>query len=126
MKRKTSLLTGAAAATLVAGVAVSSPAMADPIPQASSYADLFDQVPGAQQRLAADDAAQVQTVQDWRWRGRPERYEHHHHHHHQRYDRRYYESRGYIWNGWQWVPRRVYHHHHHHHHHHNYDGGGWG
>jgi hypothetical protein len=118
MKRKSTFMTGAAAAALIGGIAMATPAMADPIPQAASYGDLFEPVAGAEHRLAADDAAQIQTVQDWRYRN--DRYRDHHHHHHQRYDRRYYESRGYYWNGWGWARRPVHYHHHHHHHHQNY------
>ena len=126
MRHKGRLLSGAAAATLISGIALAAPAMADPIPQAASYADLFEPVPGAQERLAADDAARFQAVQYWRDDDRWYRDHHHHHHHHQRYDRRYYESRGYYWNGWGWARRPVYHHHHHHHHHHHRYDGGWG
>ncbi|QYE37162.1 hypothetical protein KZX46_22555 (plasmid) [Polymorphobacter sp. PAMC 29334] len=125
MSRKTALLTDAAlVALIVGGALIASPAAADPIPPALTYADLFEPVPNAVARLDAADAA-VQSrqaylipVQYWDGYGDPGRYHHHHHHHH--HSARWFYDNGYVWNGYGWVPRPVYHHHHHHHHHWNY------
>ena len=119
MKRSSVMLAGAATAALAAGVAAS-PAMAEPIPAAMSYADLLQPVPNAMERLAASDANQaagrVELAQYYRNDDRGNYHHHHHHHHHNwRRNRAWYLNNGYSWYGNQWVRRPVYHHHHHHH-----------
>jgi len=114
MKRTTAMLAGAATAALAVGVAVS-PAIAEPIPAATSYADLLQPVPNAMERLAASDASQatgrVELAQYYRNDDRG--YYHHHHHHHWRRDRAWYLNNGYYWSDGRWILRPVYHHHHH-------------
>jgi len=108
------MLAGAATAVMAAGAMASAPAMADPIPVATSYADLFEPVPNAMERLSADDASQPTAhLELAQWA--PGNYHHHHHHHH--HNRAWYLSNGYYWYGGRWVLRPVHHHHHHHHHH---------
>ena len=116
MKRSTTMLAGAATVALAAGAMASSPAMADPIPVATSYADLLVPVPNAMERLAADDANQPAAHMELAQYGGPMNHHHHHHHHH--HNRRWYRANGYYYNGGQWILRPVHHHHHHHHHHH--------
>jgi hypothetical protein len=139
MNLKSVWLSGAAVSALLAAL-TPLPAAADPIPRATSYAELLDPVPDAEVRLAADDALReqaprLQVAQYW------EHHHHHHHHHswqwyrdngyfwdggawalipnyHHHHAWAWYRARGYYWNGWAWVPRA--HHHHHHHHHHDY------
>lgn len=146
MKLKTVWLAGVAAAALLVGASAPSLAAADPIPQASSYADLLEPVSDASARLAADDAVREQTArlelaQYW-YQPRGHHHHHHHHHHawqwyrdngyywnggawapipyahHHHHAAQWYQSRGYYWNGWAWMMRPHYHDHHHHHHHH--------
>ncbi len=113
MKRSTVMLSCAATAALAAGTTISSPAMADPIPAATSYADLLEPVPDAMERLAADDANQPAAhLQLAQYQGN---YHHHHHHHHHHHGRRWYQANGYSYYGGRWVIRPVHHHHHHHH-----------
>jgi hypothetical protein len=134
MKSRIAMLAGVAAAALASSAAIASPAAADPIPHAESYADLLEPVPDAMQRLQVHDelvgapAAQVQTVQYWRdGRDRYDRgdrdrgrYEHHHHHH----SSRWYRSHGYGWSNGGWYQGRPrYEHHHHHHHNQHWNGG---
>ena len=115
MENKTMNVVGAAA-VIAAGVAAATPASADPIPPAASYADLLQPVPDAVDRLtdadAARDAAPAQLFEA-QYYGGGQAYHHHHHHHH---TRRWYSQHGYYWNGRAWVLRPVRHHHHHHHH----------
>src|SRR5579872_7218849 len=117
MERKTAMFTGVAAAAISIGSVAVSPAAAEPIPQAATYADLLETVPNAMERLntadAVDKNGEAHLVLAQYDRG----VAHHHHHHH--HSRRWYRANGYIWNGRAWVRRPV-HHHHHHHHHHNY------
>ena len=123
MKRSTAMLAGAATVALAAGALATSPAMADPIPLATSYADLLEPVPNAMERLASADAnppaAQMELAQ-WDNRGGGNYHHHHHHHHHHYRNRAWYRSNGYSWDGGRWVFRPVHHHHHHHHHHDGY------
>jgi hypothetical protein len=116
MKRNTAMLTGAAAMALGGGAVMAPVAMADPIPAASSYADLLEPVPDARARLHADDAladsnAHLIPAQLNIGIGVG-----HHHHHHHHYSARWYRNHGYVWNGQMWVIRPRMHHHHHHHH----------
>ena len=148
MRRMSAMLTGVATLALATGVAAISPAVADPIPAAASYADLLEPVPDAMTRIAVDDARQ-QTARLQLAQlvvgvgvGGPGYHHHHHHshdwyvsngyywnnggwvmrprHHHHvvRRDRSWYISNGYSWNGGSWVIAPRDHHHHHHHHHH--------
>ncbi len=119
MKRTTAMLAGAATVALAAGAMTTSAAMADPIPVATSYADLLEPVPNAMERLAVADAnAPAAHMELAQWGG-PNFHHHHHHHHHAfRRDRRWYLANGYYWAGGGWRLRPVHHHHHHHHHHH--------
>lgn len=111
MKLKSIWLAGVAAAALVAGASAPNLAAADPIPPASSYADLLQPVADAPIRLAADDAMREQSA-----RLTPVRFlqDHHHHHHHHHHSRRWYRDNGYYWNGGDWAPIPEAHHHHHH------------
>ena len=117
MERRTEIMVGAAAAALTAASPMlGTPAAAQPIPAAVSYADLLEPVPHAVERLnAADRAARLIPVQ-YQQDG-PQAHHHHHHHHH--HSRRWYRANGYVWSGGAWVLRPVNHHHHHHHHHHS-------
>lgn len=112
------MLSSVAGLAIATAACAATPSYADPIPKATSYADLFERVPDAAGRLnAADYDAQrgVQLTEAQYWRGGDHYYDHHHHHHH---SARWFYQHGYVWNGWGWVPRPVYHHHHHHHHQH--------
>jgi len=143
MRTRTFMMTGAAAIALAAGALLAPVAMADPIPQAASYADLLEPVPDAMARIHADDALGSGDA-----RFIPAQINigigigHHHHHHH---SARWYRDHGFFWNGRVWVqgppPPPVFwhnhhadwyrahgyywdghvwamrHHHHHHHHH---------
>ena len=115
METKTINMIGAAAVIAV-GAATASPATADPIPPAASYADLLQPVPNAMSRLNADDAARqnapAELYQAQYNPGGPVDHHHHHHHHH---NRRWYMQHGYYWNGRTWMMRPRHHHHHHHH-----------
>jgi len=118
---KNYILSGAAALAIAAAAFAAPSAFAAPVPQATSYADLFEPVPDAAARLNAADAfartqPRLMDAQYWRDDGRY--YHHHHHHHHHHHSARWFYDHGYVWNGWGWVPRPIYHHHHHHHHHH--------
>ena len=122
MKRSTAILAGAATVALAAGGMTASPAIADPIPVATSYADLLVPVPDAMERLAAADANQPAAhLELAQWNGQQNgNYHHHHHHHHHVYrNRGWYRANGYSWDGGRWVLRPRHHHHHHHHHHHD-------
>jgi hypothetical protein len=83
MKRSTAMLAGAATVALAAGAVASSPAMAEPIPAAASYADLLEPVPNAMERLAVADANQPAAHVELAQYGGPVNHHHHHHHHHQ-------------------------------------------
>ena len=115
METRTKIAIGTAAA-LAAGAAFSGPAQADqPVPAATSYADLLSPVPDAGARLRLADAQYAEQ---------PARFEdvqyaphHHHHHHHHHHDRRWYLQNGYYWNNGGWMRRPVHHYHHHHHDH---------
>jgi hypothetical protein len=149
MKRSTAMLAGAATMALAAGAVASSPAMADPIPVATSYADLLNPVPNAMERLAADDANQPAARMELAQYGGPVDHHHHqqqynqydqnggqgynNHHHHQQIYNRYDQNRGHRYhhhhhnrrwyqsNGYNWDGYRwvLRPVHHHHHHHHN-------
>jgi hypothetical protein len=127
MGRKTTKALGAAVA-IASGSALSMPAMAQqPIPRAASYADLFEQVPDAQLRLAQDDHVRMERASGLNGAQLADNddhhhHDHHHHHHHHAHDRQWYRSHGYYWSGGAWRLRDAdRHHHHHHHHHHNHD-----
>jgi hypothetical protein len=112
------MLAGAATVALAAGALATIPALADPIPVATSYADLLEPVPNAMERLAVADANPPAAHLELAQYGGPNYHHHHHHHHHHFRDRRWYLSNGYYWAGGGWRLRPVHHHHHHHHHHH--------
>ena len=118
MHRRTELMIGAAATALTAASPMlATPAAAQPIPPAATYAALFDQVPDAAARLdAADSTPRLMTVQYAPDGGQM----HHHHHHHHHHSRSWYRAHGYVFQGGAWIVRPVAHHHHHHHHHSNY------
>ena len=125
MGRKTTKALGAAVA-IASGSALSMPAMAEqPIPQAASYADLFERVPDAQVRLAQDDHVRMERASSLNGAQFADNDHHHHHHHHHAHDRQWYRSHGYYWSGGAWRLRDAERHHHHHnhphHHHHNHD-----
>ena len=145
MKRAHALLTGSAAIALAASAVGINPAMAEPIPAVSTYADLLEPVPDAMERLSADDARQATArlipTQYYQDPGYPHHHHHHHHHQYDQYDqnggdiyyqpqyrqrirhsRHWYRYNGYNWDGGQWIVRPTHHHHHHHHHHSQYDG----
>jgi hypothetical protein len=139
------MLAGAAAIAIGSSLTVAPVAMADPIPQAQSYADLLVPVPDAMARLHADDEimADAHVIPAQLSLGINLGHHHHHHHHH---SARWYRNHGYAWNGQVWVmgPPPMWHnhhadwyrsrgwawngngwvqprhHHHHHHHHHNH------
>ena len=119
MDTKSAMLAGAAATVIAASAFIASPAAAEPIPPAASYADLLQPVPNAMERLQADDARQgeARMIQAQYGNG-PYAHHHHHHHHHHYRSRRWYLNNGYVWSGGAWIVRPVAHHHHHHHHHH--------
>ncbi len=103
---KTKLGLAAAISTLAlgsVGAASAAPLQAQPIPAASSYADLLDPVPNAAERLAAverqaePDGARLIEAQYYPGVGVV------HHHHHNNYYRRHWRHR-------HW--RRHHHHHH--------------
>ena len=122
MQRRTEIIIGAAATALTAASPMlATPATAQPIPAAVSYADLLEPVPNAMERLTeADDAARgnAHLIPAQYQVDGPQRHDHHHHHHH--HSRSWYRANGYVWNGGTWVRRPIHHHHHHHHHHSNY------
>jgi len=113
MTHKITMIAGSAIAAMAAGAGASAPAAAEPIPQAASYADLFEPVPDAMFRLQTADAQHVAGFQEAQYynNGR----DHHHHHHQVTRSRRWYQSHGYSWYGGRWQIRPRHHHHHHHH-----------
>lgn len=121
MRFKPAMLAGVAVAAVAAGIPLATPAFADPIPVAATYADLLEPVPGAMERLSQDDANRAETARlqpAQVWVGVGPRYHHHHHHHHHHHSSRWYYDHGYYWSGGIWILRPRHHHHHHHHHHH--------
>lgn len=125
MHRKNLMLSSTAALALAVAAFAAPAAMAQAIPPATSYADLFAPVPDAAAKLDAADTMEraqgvhMEKAQYWSDYGPPRYYHHHHHHHH---SPGWYMDRGFYWDGWRWVPRPMYYHHHHHHHHHHYWG----
>jgi hypothetical protein len=121
------MIAGAAVAALAAGAGASAPVAANPIPKASSYADLFEPVPDAIIRLQASDAQHAATFQEAQYNGNQynrgydrrddrgyDRGRDHHHHHSNYRSRRWYQSHGYSYYGGRWQIRPRHHHHHHH------------
>jgi hypothetical protein len=127
MKRSTAMLVGAATAALAVSSVATTPAMAEPIPAASSYADLFEPVPNAMARLAADDASQpAARLQLAQYQGDNNGggYDQQHHHHHAQGDysgggynqhHHHHQAQGDYNGGYN----RGYNQHHHHHHYRN-------
>lgn len=128
MTRKTNMIAAAAVAAMAAGAGASAPAAADPIPQAASYADLFEPVPDALTRLQTSDTQHAASFQEVQYYGNQDNrgdyrngdnggYDsgRNHHHHHSNYrTRRWYQSHGYSYYGGRWQIRPRHHHHHHH------------
>ncbi len=116
MTHKTWMLASAGAMALCGGAVIAPMAMADPIPEAHSYADLLEPVPDARARIHADDAmaAAQPRVMPVGINIGINLHDHHHHHHH---NARWYRGHGYFWNGQVWVqgppPPPTYWHHHH-------------
>lgn len=122
MTRKTRILAGTAAFALAGGAVLVPPVMADPIPQAATYADLLEPVPDAMTRIHADDAlATTRMAIPGGAQMIPTGIDvgiginlHHHHHHHHHHHAGWYRAHGYYWNGYGWVvaPPPYWHHHH--------------
>ncbi|MDI7774782.1 hypothetical protein [Asticcacaulis sp. EMRT-3] len=117
MTAKTIWLGSAAAAAFLVGISAAGFATANPIPPATSYADLLEPVPDARLRLAADDTMRLQGAHLLRtqyWVDRQDQDHHHHHHHH--HSGQWYRDNGYSWDGGAWVLVPEYNRYHHHHH----------
>ena len=134
MDKTTLGIMGAITSLAVAGAvsATATPAAAEPVSQAQSYAELLDPMPNAVERLALvnsqaeRDGARLIEVQ-YAPDGGP--VAHHHHHHHNNYNynynaaprQEYYGPHVYRRHYYRHYHRRhVIVHHHHHHHHNNY------
>ena len=110
----TSLITAAASVALAAPALHAAPA----VPPAASYADLFEPIPNAVERLKASDTEGEARFIEAQYGPPPTANpHHHHHHHHHHHSHHWYRSHGYVWLNGQWVLRPHHHHHHHHHHH---------